>query len=352
MSSRGSVYKRGNTWWVSCTLRGRRVRRSSGSHRKTDAIELLQRLQGQARRGRFPGEGADRVTFEDLAEGIIRDYKNKQRKSTKRLRSSLKQLTRYFGGARAVEITASEVERYVALRLGEGAAPATVKKETAALRRMFSLAVHYGKLEEIPKIEGPVVKNTRIGFFDDPTLERVIQALPDHLRGITRAASLIGWRKSELVDLKWENVDFQHGTIRLNPGATKNGAGREVPITHLPELTEVFQRQKAYTTDVAARTGRESPWVFHREGRKLKCFRTAWANACEAAGVPGRWFHDLRRTAVRNFERAGVSRSVAMKFTGHKSLAVYDRYAVTDTNALQEGLVKLDEFRRSQSGAQ
>ncbi|MEE8175584.1 MAG: hypothetical protein V3T97_03155, partial [Gemmatimonadota bacterium] len=49
----------------------------------------------------------------------------------------------------------------------------------------------------------------------------------------------------------------------------------------------------------------------------------------------------MRRTAVRNLERASVSRSVAMKLTGHKTEAVYRRYAIADSAALAEGVEKL-----------
>lgn len=84
------------------------------------------------------------------------------------------------------------------------------------------------------------------------------------------------------------------------------------------------------------------PWVFvHSDGRRIKDFRGAWAKACKDAGVPGRLVHDFRRTAVRNLERAGVPRSAAMRMTGHKTEAVYRRYAITDSAMLQEAAVKL-----------
>ena len=85
--------------------------------------------------------------------------------------------------------------------------------------------------------------------------------------------------------------------------------------------------------------GRIIPHVFHRKGKPITDFRSAWRNACLAAGVI-RIPHDFRRTAVRNLERAGVSRSVAMKLVGHKTEAIY-RYAIADEQSLREAAVKL-----------
>jgi hypothetical protein len=66
-----------------------------------------------------------------------------------------------------------------------------------------------------------------------------------------------------------------------------------------------------------------------------------WATACDKAKVPGRILHDFRRTAVRNLERAGVPRSVAMKLTGHKTESVYRRYAIVSDADLREATQRL-----------
>jgi hypothetical protein len=62
-------------------------------------------------------------------------------------------------------------------------------------------------------------------------------------------------------------------------------------------------------------------------------------------------FHDFRRTAVRNLERAGVSRSVAMKRTGHKTESVYRRYAIVAESDQREGVAKLAALHAAQATA-
>ena len=85
-----------------------------------------------------------------------------------------------------------------------------------------------------------------------------------------------------------------------------------------------------------------SPVVFHHTGDPIADFRKAWATAAKRAGVAGILFHDLRRSAVRNLDRAGVSQSVAMSITGHKTVSVYHRYRI----------VKVDDQRKALEQAQ
>ncbi len=107
------------------------------------------------------------------------------------------------------------------------------------------------------------------------------------------------------------------------------------------ELRATLEEQRARTEALQRRMGRIIPWVFHRNGQPIKGFHRAWRTACRNAGVPGRIPHDFRRTAVRNMERAGVPRSVAMKMVGHKTESIYRRYAIVDEAMLREGAERL-----------
>jgi integrase len=72
--------------------------------------------------------------------------------------------------------------------------------------------------------------------------------------------------------------------------------------------------------------------------------RKAWNDACTGAGVPGLLFHDLRRSAVRNLRRAGVTQKVAREFSGHKTDAIFDRYNITDFDDLKDAAARLGRF--------
>ena len=141
-------------------------------------------------------------------------------------------------------------------------------------------------------------------------------------------------------------MNWTAGTVRLEPNTTKNDDGRTFPFEVLPELADMLRQQWEHTKALQRATGRLIPFVFHRNGQPIKSFKTGWKAACAAAYVPGRIPHDFRRTAVRNLERAGVPRSVAMKLTGRKTESVYKRYAIVSEADLSEGIKKLRHCMR------
>ena len=344
----GSTYRRGETWWIKYYIRGQEARESSKSSVQADAKELLRTRLNQISNGVSSPRDAEKLTFEDMAAMLEDDYVLNERRSLSRAKQSLAHLRVFFGHSVAADIGSQQVGAYIRHRMTKcepKAKPATVRRELSALRRMFTLAKRHGRVTYSPSFPPIEEHNARTGFFEADQLEAVLAFLPDYLHNPTVFAYLTGWRRGEIVGLRWANVDFNAQTVRLEPGSTKNGEGRTFPFGTFPELAELLQAQREATTALERESGKIVPHVFHhRAGSPLRDFYGAWRAACRAAGVPGRIFHDLRRTAVRNFERAGVPRSVAMKLTGHKTEAVYRRYAIANEADLSEGVAKLSKL--------
>src|SRR5262249_22726136 len=128
------------------------------------------------------------------------------------------------------------------------------------------------------------------------------------------------------------------GEIRLMKGQTKGKAPRTAPIYADMVYWLKFQRE------VRDQDFPDCPWVFHYLGRQVGTHVKGWNGACEAAGLHGLHFHDLRRSAVRNMERAGIARNVAMAISGHKTEAVYRRYDIISSRDLKLAAVRMENY--------
>ena len=158
-----------------------------------------------------------------------------------------------------------------------------------------------------------------------PEYLRVRQHLPAPYQDILDFAYYSGWRRREIPELTWQEVDAAGGVIRLDPARSKTRTGRLLPIC-APLLAVLERRQQ--------RRAPEDPQVFHRDGITVRAWRKAWPTACRQAGLLHRILHDCRRTAARNLIRAGVPERVAMLLTGHRTRCVFDRYNIVNEHEL------------------
>ena len=165
---------------------------------------------------------------------------------------------------------------------------------------------------------------------------------------IASLAYTLGWRvDSEILPLTWSQVDFGQGTLRLEPGSTKNKDGRLVYLT--PELKAGLVEQRKRVIAMERELGQVIRCVFplswgSRTGRQRKDIRRFWERACRLAGCPEKLKHDLQRTAVRNMVQVGVSERVAMTITGHRTREVFMMYQIVAPGDLQDAARKMSQI--------
>ncbi len=324
-----------STWWVKYKSMGRWQYETSGSKRREDAVKLLKLREGDTVKGVPVTSQVGRLRFEEAVTDLVNFHKARNHGVKKMQRRIAMHLEPVFRKRKMADITVADAEAYIARRMDAGAATATINRELGLLKQMFNISVRAGKLMTKPHISLPAEHNARQGFLEHEQYMAVLRQLPEELRGVVTVAYYTGWRmKSELLRLQWSRVDRTRGRLRLEPNTTKNKEGREFFFNSIPELRTVIDGAWAEHLRLKDEN-RICPFVFHRNGVQIRSMLKAFKAACKAAGCPGRIPHDLRRTAVRNLERSGVPRSTAMKLTGHKTEAVYRRYAIVSEADLE-----------------
>jgi integrase len=341
----GSIYERGGIWWIKFYRNGAATRESSKSDSYQEAERLLKRRQGEIVNGKFAGLSVERIRMSALFDDLVEDYVQNKRATLIQLQSRLKlHLRPAFNNTRVSEFSTNHIKHYTAARLSDEAAPATVNRELEIVERALRLGAECDPPKVLRVIHVPMLaeNNVRTGFLEDAGYIKLRDELPEYLRPLLVVGYHLGNRLGELIRLTWPQVDFKNNQIRLDPGTTKNKKGRTLPI--YGQMPEWLLMQKA----IRDLHYPDCPWVFFNQGLRIGEFRMTWKTGCKKAGCPNLLFHDLRRSAIRNMRLAGVEESVAMKISGHRTRAVFDRYDIVGPRDIREAAAKM-ERRLSES---
>lgn len=318
--------------------RAHAYRDESGFKTETAAEKALRKRLSDLDAGK--SGGGERTTFKDLQDLIENDYRINGRDTLKKVEQCFKHLKKGLGHLLAVDITEAKVAAYTRKRLDAGASTGTVNRELAALKRAFKLGERAQVVGRVPFIKLMREDNVRQGFFEDHQYRAVLGHLPAYLKPVLSVAYITGWRVgSEILTRQWRHVDLDKRWMRLEPGEAKNEKGRGFPLNG--DLLAVLQAQRDALDTFEGEHKRIVPWVFHHDGRRIKAFVRAWATACRKAGVPGGLKHDLRRTAARNMDRAGVPQRVIMELLGMRTPGIFFRYGIVSQADLVEQVAKL-----------
>ncbi len=260
------------------------------------------------------------IDFKEYAEIYLENYAKPKKRSWKSDYYYLSaNLIPYFGEYLISKITCLFIDQYVVKRCEDGVQKSTINRELACLRKMFNKAIDWDYLEENPcrkEMFFSEKDNLKERVLSTEEERRLFESCSDHLRPILITAIQTGMRKSEILNLKWENVDFERKEIKVRN--SKSGNPRFIPINE--ELSLILSRHKM----MKGRT----IYVFTNlnTGKALTDVKKAFNGACRRADIKGFRFHDLRHTFASRLVQRGVDLITVKDLLGHSSVKITERY--------------------------
>jgi integrase len=239
-------------------------------------------------------------------------------------------LSKFFTGPLA-NIRRVDVQRYVTKRAGD-VSNHSVQKELNVLKHLLRLAVEWEiiPLNPAQSVKSPRVPAGRVRYLQPTELRSLLAGCPDWLRPIVGLAAVTGMRRSEILGLRWLDVDFTQARIMLPQ--TKNGDGRFVYLNRsaLAALASVPRSPESKSTS------RIFPGIAPER------VSVAFARLCRSQNVDDFRFHDLRHTAASWLRMQGADIHTVAQLLGHKDLRMAARYQHLSPKFLAVAVATLD----------
>lgn len=256
--------------------------------------------------------------------------------------------------------------------LGSGLSPKTVRNVMSFLHSVFEHAIDLGWCRENPVRRAARPKRRRssdadpdLRFLTLAQLNAVIAAIPDEivlrtpaptrrgrrgpapppppdvlgpvLRVLVRAAAMTGLRQSELIGLRWRDVDWRAQRIRVRNAYVRgehSGEGKSDLSTRrsVPMADRLVKELRGWSRRTVFSAATQLVFAHPQTGNPLDKSKVTkqFQAACRTAGVPVVRFHDLRHTFATRLAASGESLRTIQEFLGHadsKTTQIYSHYA-------------------------
>jgi integrase len=332
---------------VNIMVGGRRIHRligreSEGVTRK-QAENYIEQVKSEARKDRLnlPRGRKTILHFDRAAESYIQKLKEEGGKDLKMKRMRLRHnLIPFFKDKPLAQISSFDIERFKKKRDDFGVAPATVNRDLAVLSHLFNKGIEWGWLDHRPaKIKRMKENPGRITYLTPDQIERLIGVAKEDQCSFIYPFIVIGlgtgMRRMEILSIRLEHIDMDRKTIFI-PEA--KAGSRAQPMTR--QLADFL---KGYVA--TAEPGQE--WLFPSKGSKtghVVAIEKAFRRVVENAGFDPKRIvrHTLRHTAITHLVQAGVDLPTVKRISGHKTLAMVEKYAHQNGAHIQAAMDKLE----------
>jgi len=341
---RDGLFARNGWWWMDYMgADGKRHRKKAAPDYQTARL-VYRDTVAKIARGEVLGVREEGISLRDFVD---RRYWPTTRSTLslweqQRARAILDtQILPRFGGAKLSSLHREEIERWQAERLqGRGdrkpVSGSTANKELMRLKHLLNRAVAWGYLKDTPARLVKKVKEApgRVRYLTSEEQQKILSAASPALQPYILAALQTGARRSELLALRWADVDMKAGTITFTK--TKNGDSRTVPMTNtmrtlLTSLPRPLDRQSLVLPE----------WV-------PPALTVAFGRLVRSLGLADLRFHDLRHDAASTLTMAGVPQRTIMALLGHRDPRMTLRYQHLSPEHFRDAVRALDRPTRSE----
>ncbi len=378
MAKYRGVYKRGGAWWYRYPDHtGKMIRKSSFSSKQADAVDARAKAVASIKAGKEPEQPkkiidyrfdilADRYkqSVEGQGSGTVKGYmidRLKERELTiidangrpeiiKLGNTLIRRFNLHIMEELQRSLGKKGLRKPKVFKSGKTLAPgpmedSSVNRIMNTVKNMFTKAVEWDMVEEtvlkkIRKVKLPKEVG-RLRYLSAKEAQELVSVCDPHLQPVVITALHTGMRKGEILKLKWDNVDLQHGFILLEK--TKNGERREIPIN-----TTLRATLNKLPRNFIEKDGKKelAPYVFH-DPLTLKPFdsvKRSFNTAVKNAKISDFHFHDLRHTFASLAMMSGkIDIATLSKLLGHKSLKQTMKYAHLAPAHLTKAVHVMDE---------
>lgn len=337
------LYRQGSStvWWMNYSFRGRQIRKSTGTTNKKVAESIYYKVKTQIAEGAYlESIRGKNKTYADVAQRYLKEVTPDKKPSTQRddLAHAKKFIT-FFGKFYLNEITPDLITQYV-LKRKKKVGPSSVNRELAFLSASFNKAYKlWGWCKENPVSKIKRDKETkRVKYFSETEFQEIFNHSTEWVKPLVLLAKNTGLRKSNVVSLKWSEVNLNDRLIILDGAVMKNSHCLGVPLNSVAwdVIKDQRRNQKLHSSYVFCKDNGEpyTGWGVYQ----------AFKKACIKAKLPDFRFHDLRHDFCSKLVQSGVDLYTVKELVGHKDITTTQRYAHLSKAKLKDAVAVLEKL--------
>ncbi|MGB7292419.1 MAG: site-specific integrase [Thermodesulfobacteriota bacterium] len=315
----GSIFKHGNSWWIAYYNNKRQIKERIGHvgiFTRGQAEQALKARMGEVVQGRYKLQRTEKnIPLKNLIDKYL-NWITENQKGYKREAHVTRKFFEFVGNTNISQITSWQIEKYKSLRKQEGVKPSTINRELNVLRSMFNRAIGWGESSNNPISDVKKVKplnaeeyERKSKYIPHDALDKITDNAPIMLKAFILVARNTGMRVSELIKLKWTDIDLETGHMIIRDA--KNYNQRTVPMNSTAH-------------EVICGLNKDKERVFNYCSKDS--VGKAWRRVLDKVELEDYRPHDLRHSFITDLVTKGVDIITVMEITGHKDIRMLKHY--------------------------